>query len=197
MKPTKNRVFCKDCGRVKMLFETEKKAAHFIAFNQEEITMESGIAPQRSYFCQFCGGWHLTSIKEKIGQTKNEKLLEDYLQQKVANTGKAAFKANKQEKRDGILSELESQIKGMDTPQKDLYFAEKINILKKEIENLKGSAHPLEKKKMKEIRQHLELVYSVRKEHGLQNANQNYTKSGERELEEWKSWLVKKGYDKE
>lgn len=37
MKPTKNRVYCRDCGRVKMLFETEKQADTFIRFNREEI----------------------------------------------------------------------------------------------------------------------------------------------------------------
>ena len=37
MKPTKNRVYCRDCGRVKMLFETEKQADTFIRFNREEL----------------------------------------------------------------------------------------------------------------------------------------------------------------
>ena len=64
MKPTKNRVFCKDCGRSKMLFETEKKATTFIKFNGEDIEKESGFKPERSYFCTFCGGWHVTSKKE-------------------------------------------------------------------------------------------------------------------------------------
>ena len=36
MKP-KNRVFCYDCGRPKLLFETEKKALNFIKFNADEI----------------------------------------------------------------------------------------------------------------------------------------------------------------
>ena len=88
MKPTRNKVFCRDCGRTKMLFETEKKADNFIAFNQEEIEIETGRSPKRSYFCQFCGGWHTTSIKEKIGISRNEKLLNDYLEKKhnVFNT---------------------------------------------------------------------------------------------------------------
>ena len=33
MKPTKCKVFCLDCGRSKMLFDTEKKAQTFIKFN--------------------------------------------------------------------------------------------------------------------------------------------------------------------
>lgn len=62
MKPTKNRVFCKECSRVKMLFETEKKAQLFMKFNNEEIAAENGHAPTRAYFCESCGRWHLTHI---------------------------------------------------------------------------------------------------------------------------------------
>jgi hypothetical protein len=82
MKPRKNRVFCRDCERNKMLFDTEKKANNFIAFNQDEIKAETGFAPQRSYYCIFCLGWHVTSIKEEIGISKNEVLLEKYLREK-------------------------------------------------------------------------------------------------------------------
>lgn len=73
MKPTKNRVFCYDCGRNKMLFETEKKANNFLKFNAEEIEEESGKRPVRSYFCQSCCGWHITSqeaIPNKISRTE-------------------------------------------------------------------------------------------------------------------------------
>jgi len=82
MKPTKNKVFCKDCERTKMLFETEKKAENFIKFNHEEIEAESGYSPIRSYFCIFCGGWHITSLKEKIVISKNEQMFEEYKHEK-------------------------------------------------------------------------------------------------------------------
>lgn len=61
MKPSKSRVYCPECGRKKILFETEKKALNFIKFNSEEIEEESGRAPIRAYYCEFCGGWHVTS----------------------------------------------------------------------------------------------------------------------------------------
>jgi hypothetical protein len=76
MKPVKNKVFCNNCNRAKMLFETEKKAANFIRFNKDEIEAESGIGPQRAYYCLFCGGWHITHYKETRGKTRNEKLFE-------------------------------------------------------------------------------------------------------------------------
>lgn len=61
MKPIKSRIYCPECGRQKILFETEKKALNFIKFNSEEIEEESGRAPIRTYYCEFCGGWHVTS----------------------------------------------------------------------------------------------------------------------------------------
>ena len=53
MKPTKNRVYCRDCGRVKMLFETEKQADTFIRFNREEIEERAGYCPQEVIFVLF------------------------------------------------------------------------------------------------------------------------------------------------
>lgn len=56
MKPSKNKVHCYDCGRNKMLFESEKKALNFIKFNSENIEEENSIKPIRAYFCQSCCG---------------------------------------------------------------------------------------------------------------------------------------------
>ena len=61
MKPIRNRVFCLDCKGTKMLFATEAKANNFIRFNTDEILEETGKAPVRSYYCESCGGWHVTS----------------------------------------------------------------------------------------------------------------------------------------
>ena len=66
MKPTKNLYYCCDCGRTKMLFETEKKALTFIRFNAEEIASRNadGKAPARAYYCVACLGWHTSSSLE-------------------------------------------------------------------------------------------------------------------------------------
>lgn len=61
MKPTKNRIFCYGCKKSKMLFPTKEKADNFIAYNKEEILNETGKAPVRSYFCELCAGYHVTS----------------------------------------------------------------------------------------------------------------------------------------
>ena len=61
MKPTKNRVYCYGCNKTKMLFESKTKADNFIAFNSEGMLEENGKAPVRSYYCEFCGGYHVTS----------------------------------------------------------------------------------------------------------------------------------------
>lgn len=61
MKPTKNKTFCNGCRRPKMLFESQQKADNFIKFNSATILEETGKAPVRSYYCTFCGGYHVTS----------------------------------------------------------------------------------------------------------------------------------------
>ena len=40
MKPSK-RIYCRECGRSKLLFESEKKALTFIKFNADEIESEN------------------------------------------------------------------------------------------------------------------------------------------------------------
>lgn len=57
MKP-KNRYFCMGCQRPKMLFESKSKADNFLKFNKDDFDK----TPSRSYFCSFCGGWHISSI---------------------------------------------------------------------------------------------------------------------------------------
>lgn len=79
MKPIKNRVFCPECGRAKMLFDSKKRAMTFIRFNKEEILAETGFAPKRCYYCEACGGWHLTSldgIESAVSFTR--KIIRDY-----------------------------------------------------------------------------------------------------------------------
>ncbi len=66
MKPTKNRVFCRACSKTKMLFESQAKADNFIKFNGDEILEESGKKPSRSYYCELCGGYHVTSIDSEV-----------------------------------------------------------------------------------------------------------------------------------
>lgn len=43
-----------------MLFPTQEKANKFIDFNAYEIISTGSKAPERSYFCSSCGGWHVT-----------------------------------------------------------------------------------------------------------------------------------------
>ena len=61
MKP-KHRIYCRECGRYKLLFETEKKALNFIKFNAQDIINgnKNGFVPKRAYYCECCGGYHVT-----------------------------------------------------------------------------------------------------------------------------------------
>ncbi len=44
-----------------MLFESKAKADNFLRYNREIILEENGKAPIRSYYCEFCCGYHVTS----------------------------------------------------------------------------------------------------------------------------------------
>ena len=78
MKPTKNRIFCQECRRPKMLFETEKKALLFMKFNNDEIASENETVPTRAYFCRSCGGWHLTHyIEGLVGISKTDRIISE------------------------------------------------------------------------------------------------------------------------
>lgn len=69
MRP-KHSIFCRDAGKSKLVFETEKKAWNFIRFNGQEILEESGKIPCRVYYCESCGGYH-TSSKRNPGIIKS------------------------------------------------------------------------------------------------------------------------------
>ena len=74
MKPTRNRIFCYGCRKQKMLFETQAKADNFIRYNSEGILEENGKAPVRSYYCEMCGGYHVTSNPSaEVGERFNQR----------------------------------------------------------------------------------------------------------------------------
>jgi len=65
MKPKRNYVHCLASNKTKVLFESKSKADNFIKYNSQEILEENGKAPVRSYYCQVCGGYHVTSNPSK------------------------------------------------------------------------------------------------------------------------------------
>lgn len=77
MRP-KNRVFCYECKRLKLLFKTERKAQDFIRWNWEDIQEQSGRVPTRVYYCECCGGWHTTSSVKKDVQSKTQVVIDKF-----------------------------------------------------------------------------------------------------------------------
>lgn len=202
MKPTKSKVFCRDCERTKMLFETEKKADNFIKFNKEEIEAESGYGPQRSYYCLFCGGWHLSSIKEYAGLSKKERILEQLrLDKEQSKTIKLLSQedsniqnAIRNKRRSEILNGLESEIKEMDNTKMEKFFSEKLIILNNEIDQLSNAETDNDLEKLKDLRLNFELLNIVKKKNGFQKINKRFEENKAKEAEEWRLWSEKMGY---
>lgn len=192
MKPTKNKVHCKDSDRVKMLFETEKKAENFIRFNKDDIETESGYGPQRSYYCTFCGGWHVTSLKEHRGLSKKEKIFEQIKLKEKKEEDIENEKKLSEEKREAIIFELESQIKELETSEIERFFSENINRLNQDIEQTINSE--CIDNNLKELRLNLECHYILRKRYGFQkkpNVSKKYLEAKEQEMEELRLWAEK------
>ena len=76
MRKPKNRVLCPDCGREKILFETEKKANLFIEYNWESLTDDKD--KLRIYYCTACCGYHISSHKYKGDNRNTERLINNY-----------------------------------------------------------------------------------------------------------------------
>lgn len=78
---TKCRVMCPDCQRQKMLFETEKKALNFLKFNADNLRYTTD--HMRAYYCEACGGWHITSKEYSTKfEGRTDKLIEAYKKDK-------------------------------------------------------------------------------------------------------------------
>lgn len=147
MKPIKNRFHCKDCGKSKMLFETEKKANTFIKFNSSEIQSETGFSPTRSYFCVFCNGWHVTSSEENLNKISRTEKVMDLYNQEIHR--KAVLKEKKAELREIKIANTIKQLEAIERniiEIKELLLAENIekskellNLTEKEFEFAKGS----------------------------------------------------------
>ena len=110
MKPTKNKVFCRECGRTKMLFEDEKQALTFIKFNSNNFDDRS---PIRAYYCEACFGWHVTSREgETYRNPMTETMIKDYNQVKGANNLQGWYDQETQKLFNSLKSKCMSIIKG-------------------------------------------------------------------------------------
>ena len=79
-KPSKNRIYCPECRKSKMLFESETKANTFIKFNKDNIENGNKL---RSYFCVCCGGWHIT---HSTYNNKRDKIVNNVLNNHLKST---------------------------------------------------------------------------------------------------------------
>ena len=77
----KHRIMCPDCGREKILFESESKANNFIKFNGEELGNNL-----RAYYCPACCGWYISSKQYSSKyEGRTDKLIYAYKNEKKLN----------------------------------------------------------------------------------------------------------------
>jgi hypothetical protein len=155
MKP-KNRVFCVDCGRSKILFETEKKATNFIHFNAKDIHEESGYSPDRSYYCKSCGGWHVTSAPKKSSLPIQKVIGEECASPKILEDNNTI---------EAITETIKSEIRAM-TDYKDInaFLANKIDALNFEVQELKKSDAKGDIRKTKVILKTIHIAHILKKQ---------------------------------
>jgi len=103
-KPKSSRVVCPACGRMKMVFETEKKAQNFMKFNNQNFD-NTEIVPVRAYYCAACGGWHVTKRKtwNKYKEDPAEKLVKAYKNATEKKPKRSKEVRNKEEEKDKTL----------------------------------------------------------------------------------------------
>lgn len=82
MKPRRSIVFCRDSIRYKILFPSLGKADNFLKFNMKTILEETGHAPIRSYYCSYCGGWHVTSKESYERKSRTDIIIKLYQTEK-------------------------------------------------------------------------------------------------------------------
>lgn len=78
-----------------MLFETQKQADTYIVFTQEEEVDNMRKLPVRSYYCNLCGGWHVTSNPNveffENFKSEAEIIVDEYLESRSNGQAKKAF----------------------------------------------------------------------------------------------------------
>ncbi len=161
MKPTKNRVFCNECQRPKMLFETEKKALLFMKFNNEEIAEENEKVPSRAYFCEACAGWHLTHfIDPQRNKSRTQRAIEFLNTQKEIQKERKQAQKEIQKKRKQAQKEthsfVQNQLTEIDTLIKNGNTDEALVLVKNLLELSKTKY--IEPKLLKQIRYRFQLI---------------------------------------
>lgn len=69
--PTRNRIYCPSAGKPKLQFATKKAAEAFIAYCADSIMAQNGYAPVRSYKCNACQCYHVSS-QQKVSKSEVE-----------------------------------------------------------------------------------------------------------------------------
>lgn len=88
MTKPKNRVYCPVIQRSKMLFDTKERAERFIKFNEPDLKENGTVKIQklRAYYCEVCGGWHIThALLSKEEAERRDGLVKDIISKATEN----------------------------------------------------------------------------------------------------------------
>ena len=156
MKPTRNKHFCNGCGRTKMLFESQSKADNFIKFNGEDILEETGRKPVRSYYCDFCGGYHVTSSdSSEVGERIDRR--DHHVMDKAVLWGRS--KTDYKQHSNALRQKLD-QARNLIINWEQKEAQEKLLICFPELEKLK-KMHPLQIGKLMVIQHKMDVIQNV------------------------------------
>jgi hypothetical protein len=167
-----------------MLFETQSKADNFIKFNADTILEASGKSPERSYYCVFCGGYHITSnASEDDGEQMNTR---DYnLMDKAISLGRQ--KSLQKKEYDILFPPLKEKITKIKELITNWHFDEVQALLNEcmpEIEELRESI-PTKADKLMIERHKLEVIQNV------VNRKEELCNLSEKEITYWLSIKAK------
>lgn len=149
---------CPDCGRAKMLFESEAKANNFIKFNGDDI--DSGENGLRSYYCKACGGYHITSkpFNEKYNHS-TDKLIKAYEKDTILNNAQTVPLPEMSDLARKIIETLPRRVNSKTKLRKYLteYFADNVTFeTPKDERKLRGELYRILKSGTYDIRQHVQ-----------------------------------------
>lgn len=83
----KNKTYCYKSDKTKIIFDSYQKAMNFIKFNSNKTQY-------KICYCETCGGWHITSSKNKLNLNFVQDVINAYERNIAAESELTEIKIN-------------------------------------------------------------------------------------------------------